>query len=68
MKKEVNNMKNTKTNGERIMEALGVDDWDVDYSNDGVVIINLPDNKHFPRSYVYEFVCTEDFWNTVRGE
>ncbi len=51
------------TNGEYIMNALGISEHECDFSVNGLVQIKLPDTNHFPRSYVYEFYCTEDFWN-----
>ena len=48
-------------NGDAIMKALGIDEFDVNYEDD-IVVIEKPDSKKYGGSYEYQLYFTEEWW------
>ena len=55
-------------NGDAIMKALGIDEFDVNYEDD-IVVIEKPDNQKYRGSYEYQLYFTEEWWQKeYKGE
>jgi len=48
-------------NGDAIMKALGISEFEVNYE-ENIVVIEKPDNKKCRGSFEYQLYFTEEWW------